>query len=73
MKKTKSKPKLKVGPFKLKKYYEAEVEGPDETLKIFEDIGRNVITSDQYRDIGFNYVLNNAIQNNHITKGNSES
>lgn len=71
MKKTKFSPKIKVGPFKLIKYYEAEISGADKDLKIFEDIGREVITSDQYRNIGFNYVLSEATK--HYTKGNSES
>lgn len=63
MKKTKSVPEIKVGPFKPIKYYEASIEGAEKTLKIFEDIGRQVITSDEYRNIGFNYVIKNAIDN----------
>lgn len=52
-----------VGPFKAVKYFEAQIEGPDKWMKKFVDIGRQVITEEQYRNIGFNYVLNNAIKN----------
>ena len=54
---------IHVGPFKPIKYYEAEIEGPDKWLQMFADIGRKVITEDQYRNIGFNHVIANAIEN----------
>ena len=54
---------IKVGPFKAVKYYEADIEGPDKWLKTFSDIGRKVITEDQYLNIGFNHVLTNAVNN----------
>jgi hypothetical protein len=54
---------IKVGPFKAVKYYEAPIEGPDNWMQTFVDIGRQVITEDQYRNIGFNHVLKNAVKN----------
>jgi len=54
---------IKVGPFKAVKYYEAQIEGPDKWLKTFSDIGRKVITEDQYLNIGFNHVIKNAVDN----------
>jgi len=54
---------IHVGPFKAVKYYEAQIEGPDSWLQTFADIGREVITEDQYRNIGVNHVLENAVKN----------
>ena len=54
---------IKVGPFKAVKYYEAPIEGPDKWFKTFEDIGRQVITSEQYVNIGFIHVIENAVKN----------
>lgn len=54
---------IKVGPFKPIKYYEANIDAPDNWFKTFEDIGRQVITSEQYINIGFNYVIKNAVDN----------
>lgn len=54
---------IKVGPFKAVKYYEAKIEGPDKWINTFSDIGRKVITEDQYINIGFNHVIKNAIEN----------
>jgi len=54
---------IKVGPFKPVKYYEAQIEGPDKWFDMFADIGRKVITEDQYRNIGFNHVIENAVKN----------
>lgn len=59
---SKNKQHLSVGRFKPVKYYEAKIEGSDEYLQIFAEIGRKVITEDQYRNIGFNYVLEQAIK-----------
>jgi len=54
---------IKVGPFKAVKYYEADIDAPDKWLKTFSDIGRQVITEDQYLNIGFNHVIKNAVDN----------
>ena len=61
MKKTKSLPEIKVGPFKPVKYYEADITGPDKYITEIVDLGRKVATNDQLFNIGINYVLNNAI------------
>jgi len=57
------KPDIKVGKFKPVKYYEAPIEGSEEVMRIFEDIGRRVITSEQYVNIGFIHVIENAVNN----------
>jgi hypothetical protein len=70
MSKKTSKPNVKVnfdtihvGPFKPVKYYEAEIEASDKWLQSFGDIGRKVITQDQYINIGVNHVITNAVNN----------
>lgn len=52
-----------VGPFKPVKYYEADIEAPEKWLEHFRQIGRQVITEDQYLNIGFNHVITNAVNN----------
>jgi hypothetical protein len=52
---------IHVGPFKPIKYYEAEIEAPDKWLQTFRDIGRKVITEDQYMNIGINHVITKAV------------
>ena len=54
---------IHVGPFKAVKYYEAQIEGPDKWMQTFADIGRQVITEDQYCNIGFIHVIENAVKN----------
>ena len=54
-------PKIKVGPFKPKKYYEADITGPDEYIAEITELGRKVVTNDQLFNIGINYVITNAI------------
>jgi hypothetical protein len=54
---------IHVGPFKPVKYYEAEIEASDKWLQTLGDIGRKVITQDQYINIGVNHVLTNAVNN----------
>ena len=54
---------IHVGPFKAVKYYEADIEAPDKWLQTFRDIGRQVITDDQFLNIGFNHVIKNAVDN----------
>lgn len=53
---------IHVGPFKAVKYYEADIEAPEKWVKIFGDIGRQVITEDQYFNIGVNHVITNAVK-----------
>jgi len=52
---------IHVGPFRPVKYYEAEIEAPDKWLQTFRDIGRKVITEDQYLNIGINHVITKAV------------
>jgi hypothetical protein len=54
---------IHVGPFKPVKYYEAEIEASDKWLQSLGDIGRKVITQDQYINIGVNHVITNAVNN----------
>jgi hypothetical protein len=54
---------IHVGPFKPVKYYEAEIEASDKWLQTLGDIGRKVITQDQYINIGVNHVITNAVNN----------
>jgi len=61
MKKVKPVSKITVGKFKPVKYYEADISAPDATLKIFIDLGREVITDEQLLSIGFNYAITSAI------------
>lgn len=56
-------PDIKVGPFKPVKYYEASVDAPSDWVEYITKIGREVITDEQYLNIGFNYILTNAINN----------
>jgi len=69
-KKKTSKPRFKinvdnihVGPFKKVTYYQADIKGPDHWMQTFRDIGRKVITEDQYLNIGFVHVIENAVNN----------
>ena len=54
---------IHVGPFKPIKYYEAEIEASDKWLQTFADIGRKVITEDQYMNIGIIHVITTAVDN----------
>jgi hypothetical protein len=56
-------PTIKVGPFKKVTYYQADIEGPDHWLKQITDIGRRVITDEQYLNIGFTHIVTNLIDN----------
>ena len=53
---------IHVGPFKAVKYYEADIEAPEKWMKTFIDIGRQVITDDQYLNIGVNHIITNAVK-----------
>lgn len=48
---------LKVGKFKKKNVYDAKVDMGDQMEKYFLDLGRQVITNEQFINIGFNYAL----------------
>jgi len=61
MKTKKPLPEIKVGPFKPKKYYEADITGPDKYITEITELGRKVVTNDQLFNIGINYVITNAI------------
>jgi hypothetical protein len=61
MKKTKSLPEIKIGPFKPVKYYEADFTGPDKYMEEITELGRKVVTNDQLFNIGINYVITNAV------------
>ena len=56
-------PEIKVGPFKKVTYYQADIEGPDHWLKRITEIGRSVITDEQYLNIGFTHIVTNLINN----------
>ena len=48
---------LKVGKFKKKNVYDAKVDMCDQMKNLFLDLGRQVITEDEFINIGFNYAL----------------
>ena len=48
---------LKVGKFKKKNVYDAKVDMGDQMEKYFLDLGKQVITDEQFINIGFNYAL----------------
>lgn len=60
MKKLKS--DIKVGKFKPVKYYEAKIEAPDSFVKTFVELGKRVITDEQYLNIGITHAIQNAIK-----------
>ena len=57
MSKTKDPRYLKVGKFKKKSVYDVDVDMSDHNRNYFLDLGKQVITEDQYINIGFNYAL----------------
>ena len=61
MKSTKTLPKIKMGPFKPVKYYQADFTGPDKFMDEITELGRKVATNDELFNIGINYVLSNAV------------
>ena len=66
MRKTKKLKKLseiKMGPFKKITYYQADIEGPDHWLEEIANVGRRVITDEEYLNIGLNYIITNMINN----------
>jgi hypothetical protein len=62
-KKLKKLPEIKMGPFKAVKYYQADIEGPDHWLEEIANVGRRVITDEEYLNIGLNYIITNMIDN----------
>ena len=66
MRKTKKLKKLseiKMGPFKKVTYYQADIEGPDHWLEEIANVGRRVVTEEEYLNIGLNYIITNMINN----------
>lgn len=49
--------KIKIGKFKKKSVYDADIEVDAETQNYLVSIGREVITEEQYMNIGFNHAL----------------
>jgi hypothetical protein len=48
---------LKVGKFKKKNVYDADVDMSPDIEQMFESLGKENITREQYINIGFNYAL----------------
>jgi len=48
---------LKVGKFKKKNVYDAKVDMGDQMHNHFLNLGKQVITDEQFINIGFNYAL----------------
>ena len=49
--------KIKIGKFKKKSVYDADIEIDADTQNYLASIGREVITEQQYINIGFNHAL----------------
>jgi len=52
---------LTVGPFKKVTYYQADIEGPDAELDMIANLGKQVITREQYLNIGMNHIIMNLV------------
>jgi hypothetical protein len=48
---------LKIGKFKKKNVYDVDVDMSEHNRAYFLDLGKQVITDDQFINIGFNYAL----------------
>ena len=48
---------LKIGKFKKNAVYDVDVDMSDHNRAYFLDLGKQVITDDQFISIGFNYAL----------------
>jgi hypothetical protein len=48
---------LKIGKFKKKNVYDVDVDMSEHNRDYFLDLGKQVITDDQFINIGFNYAL----------------
>ncbi len=66
---------LTVGPFKKVTYYQADIEGPDAELDMIVNLGKQVITREQYLNIGMNHVIMNMVNDKFElkTKSNAKS
>lgn len=53
----KTKNYLKVGKFKKKNVYDTDVDMSPDMEQMFESLGKENITREQYINIGFNYAL----------------
>jgi len=53
---------LKVGKFKKKNVYDAKIDMGNQMKNLFLDLGKQVITEDQYINIGFNYSLAKGLE-----------
>jgi len=53
----KTKNYLKVGKFKKKNVYDTNVDMSPDIEQVFESLGKENITREQYINIGFNYAL----------------
>jgi len=60
---------LKVGKFKKKNVYDAKVEMGCQMEKYFLDLGKQVITDDEFINIGFNYALIKGLELSKTIKG----
>ena len=56
-------PEIKVGLFKMVKFYQADVTAPDAWFDIIANIGSKVITRDALFNVGANHILTNAVNN----------
>jgi hypothetical protein len=68
MKKTKKTLKVKagpltVGPFRKVTYYQADIEGTDDHLELIASVGKQVITQEQYINIGINHIITHMVDN----------
>ena len=66
---------LTVGPFKKVSYYQADIEGSDAELDMIANLGKQVITREQYLSIGMNHIIMNMVNNKFElkTKSNAKS
>jgi len=64
---------LTVGPFKKVTYYQADIEGPDAELDMIANLGKQVITREQYLNIGMNHIIMNMVDNKFALKPKSNA
>ncbi len=64
---------LTVGPFKKVTYYQADIEGPDAELDMIVNLGKQVITREQYLNIGMNHIIMNLVDNKFELKAKSNA
>ena len=63
MNKEKALPQIKMGPFKMVKYYEADVSAPDAWFDEIAAVGSKVITREALFNVGINHILKHAVDN----------